>query len=389
MYGCLGIAVYCWAKLGKEDVDRVIWNIGLGLALTATLACHFYSVFALPAFYLGEVVRTARRHRVSWPTVAALMVSTATEGFYWPIIVGIRKLSSNYFEKPTLRSVPGMLHDSLPGLVIPIFAFLFLVAIFWVLNFRFTRPSVEEADGQFRDLAALALGFLLIPLLAWGAGIVFLKAFTTRYVLHGLYGVFILLPLFAARVFNRDRSLGLAMLLACGLPTSAFLLRGALANLEPQHCYDAFLQLEQALPNLDGDIVVSDPLVFTQVVNYSPALKARCIALWDRENELKYTGIDEVSLGAEHGVELGWYRAQAWSDYRQRNQAFLFLTVSDGESDLGWLRDYLKQAGRYGNVVLSAGPYLVVKAKPLEIKPAAPSLNPETKPRTQQPQFPR
>ena len=203
MYGCIGVAVYCWAKIGDDKFNRPLWNVALGLALTAALGCHFYSVFALPAFYLGEGVRTARRHRISWPTFWALVCATATVGVYWPIIIGIHKYSGSYFAKPSLKSVPQMLEDSMIGMPIALFVFLLFVAVLVILRFRFTRHIKSDDDNQFRDLTALALGFLLLPLLAWFAGVVVLKAFSAKYVLHGLFGVFLMIPLFAARFWGR------------------------------------------------------------------------------------------------------------------------------------------------------------------------------------------
>lgn len=76
MYGCFGLATYSWAKLGEDDSHTVAWNVALGIALTAALACHFYSVFVLLAFYLGEAVRTIRRRSVSRPTATAFVSPT-------------------------------------------------------------------------------------------------------------------------------------------------------------------------------------------------------------------------------------------------------------------------------------------------------------------------
>jgi hypothetical protein len=266
-----------------------------------------------------------------------------------------------------------MVNDSSHLLVIALFIFLVLVAIFSVLGFRFTREIECNEDGRFRELAAMALGFLLLPLFAWGADVAVLHTFATRYVLHWLFGLFLLFPLFAARVFRLDRSIGLALLVACGLPASAYIAQGAANNMRSPHYNDDFVLLERALPKLNGDILVSDPLVFTQIVNYSPTLKARCIHLWDREDELKYTGQDEVSMGYPDLVRMGWFRGQEWSDYPDRNGTFLFLTVPDSESDgAGWLRAYMKDADRYGRVVMKVGRYVIVAAKPLDLGHAVP-----------------
>jgi hypothetical protein len=366
MYGCFGLAIFCWVKTGEDEASGSVWNFTLFLSLAAALGCHFYSVFALPAFCLGEAVRTQRRGRIHWPTVAALLGASATVLLYLPIIVGARKFSGAYFEKPSLTSIPSMLIRSLDQLVIPLFAFLAFVALFATLGVHFPREEKLDESPRFRELTALGLGFLLIPLLAWGAGLLVLKAFTARYVLHGLFGVFLLLPLFAGRIFRLDRTLGLALLVACGLPALFFAEQGGKRLLKPSNPNADLAQLAAALPALKGDIAVSDPHLLLELLNYSPALKSKCIYLWDNKNELAFTSQDGFSHLAGSAANLGFFRAQAWSDYPDRDRAFLFLTTPDSESDgLGWLRADLEAEHRYGQVVAAPAKYRIVQANPL------------------------
>lgn len=380
MYGCLAAAVFCWAKAGKDRCNRIAWNTAFGLALAATLACHFYSVFVLPAFYLGEAVRTRLRRRASWPTLGALVGASATVLLYWPIIVAGRQYSGAYWGRPYLLSVPGMIGNSVTGLGIPLFAFLVFVAILVLLGIRFTFEAKSADAVHFRELTALSLGFLLLPLLAWGAGVLVLKAFADRYVLHGLFGVFLLLPLFAGRAFRLNRLLAVVLLVSCGLPGFLFVALGTARCLRaPSDSIAAasggarpldLALLERELPKLDGDILVSNPQVFMQMVSYSPALKAKCIYLWSRENELRLTGQDGFTHWAIDGVKMGWFRAKPWEDYPNKNKAFLFLAAPDGGSDgPGWLRAYIELGGRYGEVVMKVGQYEIVQAKPAEAEP--------------------
>jgi hypothetical protein len=365
MYGCFGLAIFSWVKTGEHSSHKTAWNITLALSLAAALGCHFYSVFALPAFYFAEAVRTQHRRRVSWPTVAALVVASATVLLYLPIIIGARQYSSSYFEKPSLTSVPSMLERSLDQLVIPLFAFLAFVALFATLGVHFSREEKFDDSPQFRELTALGLGFLLIPVIAWCAGLLVLKAFTARYVLHGLFGIFLLLPLFAGRMFRLDRSLGLALLMACGLPALLFAEQGTKRLLKPANPNADLAQLAAALPAFDGDIVVSDPHLLLELLNYAPALKSKCLYLWDSQKELTYTDQDGFSHLAKPAVEMGFLRAESWSDYSARNKTFLFLTTPDSEHDgLGWLRAYLESEHRYGPVQAKPAKWLVIQATP-------------------------
>jgi hypothetical protein len=367
MYGFLGAAIYCWDKAG--DRDRSWWNVAFGLAVAAMLGCHFYALFALPAFYLAEGVRTLRRG-VNWWTTGALVAASASELLYLPLVIGIRgRFLGVYWSTPHWGSIPRMLAGTMNGLAVPLYVFLLLAAALVALRFRFTpREYKDQANGRFRELTALAFGLLLVPLLGWLAGMLVFKAFVHRYVQHGLFGVFLLVPLFAARHFRADRSLGLALLVACGLPASLSVARGVAGDFKPPARHDDFAQLEQALPKLSGDIVVSNFLVFTPLVDYSPALRARCIYFWDREKELQYTGQDMLAYGAPALAQLGFFRGEPWSSYHDRDKAFLFLAAADSVPDgVGeWLRAYMKASDRYGEVVLRAGSLLIVRAKPVK-----------------------
>ncbi len=67
---------------------------------------------------------------------------------------------------------------------------------------------------------------------------------------------------------------------------------------------------------------------------------------------------------------MGWFRAEPWEDYPNKNKAFLFLAAPDGGSDgPGWLRAYIELGGRYGEVVMKVGQYEIVQAKPAEAEP--------------------
>jgi hypothetical protein len=366
LYGCLAVAIYCWDRAAD---GKTAWNVALGLALAAALGCHFYAVFALPAFYLGEVVRVLRRRRISWKTAGALLAASAAELFYLPIMLAIhRQYSAGYWSGPSLGSVPHMFEGIMRGLAMPLFIFLALAATFATLNLHFTDGFGEEHETGFREITALGLGLLLIPLLGWAAGVVVLKAFVDRYVLHGLLGVFLLVPLLTARVSRSNRLVGLALVAAFLLPASLSVGRGVAGDFKPPAEHRDFALIERALSNVNGDLVVSNFLVFTTLVDYSPTLKARCIYLWDTEKELKYTGQRAVSHGINSWAPLGRFRTEEWNKYPYRDKGFLLLTFKDCESDgtAGWLRAYMKESNRYGEIVKTVGPYVIVAAKPIE-----------------------
>ena len=375
LYGCLGAAIYCWAKIGDDRQNRAIWNAAFGVALAAALGCHFYSVFALPAFCLGEAVRTRRRRTVSWPTLGALFAASATLVFYFPIMAGMRQYSNAYFGRPHLGSVVDFANVNLNGFGLPLFAFLGLAGALAVFGFPSAPGAGNGPASHFCEITALALGFLLLPLLGWAAGVVVLKAFVDRYVLHGLFGVYLLLPLLAGRIFRFDRVLGLVLALACACQGLVFMARGAEgafkapdplrpATYGGARPVDLTLS-DDALTALPGDVVVTDFHVFLQMVDHSPRLKTKCIFLWDPEKERRYTGSDVMSRMSRNGASVGMFRSEPWNGYGNRDKEFLLLAKPSSETEVrGWLRAYLQSSGRYGEVVKQVGQYVVVAIKP-------------------------
>jgi hypothetical protein len=386
LWGCLTGAIYCWDKAG--DRSSVGWNVAFGLALAAAQGCHFYAVFALPAFCLAEGVRSLERRRLSWATVAALTAASATELLYLPFMSNLHRFLSPVprLDVPHLGSVPRMLVNNLNGLAIPLFACLLLAAACATLGLRLTPEPRGEGNTRTRGLAALGLGFLLIPWIGWGVELFALKVFEDRFVLHGLLGVFLLVPMLAAWWSRSDRLLGLALVTACALPAFITLERGIAGDFKAPAQYADFALLEHALPQMEGDVVVPDMFLFAEMVDYSPALKAKCIYLTDAEKELEYTGSEKLSLIFPKWAVITGLRTTKWRDYPYRDVGFLFLTLPDREPDssVEWLRPYLRASGRYGGTLMSLGRYVIVHAKAVDPSSAAAltvAKRPELQPR--------
>lgn len=379
MYGFLSLAVLSWCHLGKENSRRGLWTALLAVSLSLMLGCHFYSVFALPAFCLAEFVRTRRRQQIQWATWLAILGASATELLYLRIMAAAREYSDGYFGRPDFYSLPNMFRQSFPDAGLLLFIFLALagaVALVGVLvptPFRTSGvPMVARSTDP--EFVTLALVLSLIPVFGWVAGIVFLKAFVTRYVLHGLIGLFLLLPLLSSRLSKGNPVVALLLILTFGCQGLRVvgtgisdLLKAPNPMLSP-HASDAspfdLAAIQTAVSQLHSDVVVSDPQVLIEIANYSPELKSRCIYLADRENELKFNGKTTSSHMLPDLSRVNWVREASWSAYR--NSGFLLLTVSNAADDYGWLTAEIDQSHRRGSLVATAGKFIVIQVNPLQ-----------------------
>lgn len=377
MYGFLGLAVLSWCHIEKEGARRGFWTALLATSLSLMLGCHFYAVFALPAFCLAQFLRSRRQKQIAWATWLAILGASATEFLYLPIMKAAREYSDGYFERPDLHSLPRMFAQSLPDAGLSLAIFLVLVGavvLGGVLVPVRNMVSGSSVNNDFLDseFVALAWGIALVPIIGWVAGILFLKAFVTRYVLYGLIGLFLLLPFFASRLSKGNPVVALLLIGTFGFQGLLVVGRGVsdlLKAPDPMlapHVSDASLSdlaaIQSAVSTLDRDVVVSDPQVLIEAADYSPLLKSRCVYLADREKELRFNGKTTSSRMLPDLATLNWVRAMPWSVYR--NGGFLLLTVPDAEDDYGWLTTEVEQSRRRGPLVAHAGKFVIVQVNP-------------------------
>jgi hypothetical protein len=378
MYGFLAFAVLSWCQLGKDRVRRGLWTAALAASLTLMLGCHFYSVFALPAFILAEFIRTRRQARISWATWLAILGASATELFYLPIMAAAHQYSDGYFGTPNRYSLANMFGEAFPTAGLLLFIFLVFAALLalgatLVQTPRLASNASANRQALDREFAALAIGLSLIPVLGWLAGLFFLKAFVTRYVLHGLIGLFLLLPLVASRLSKGNPILAFLLILtfACqGMHVVAAGISDLMKAPDPMRSAYPFVArpfdltaIQSAVSRLHGDIVVSDSHVLIQLANYSPELKARCIYLADRGMEMEFTGKTTSTHEIDALSRVGWVRESPWSEYRQ--SGFLLLTTSQAGDDQSWVTTEVEQSQRRGPVVATAGKYVILQVNPL------------------------
>jgi hypothetical protein len=372
LYGCLAVTMYCWISMGYGNEESLGWNFAFGVALAATLACHFYSVFVLPAFLVGEYVRIRRRHAVSRPTLVAMCCAAASFLFYVPIAISIRNNTARVFwAKPSASDLQQLFEENLRHLPVELAVFLLVIGIFEIArsNFVVDKPLSPQGDERRdREVIALGLGLLALPVIAWVPSMTILKAWTGRYGLHGLLGLSLLIPLLSARLFKSDRVVGLALLLACATP-AAFTVGRGIFDLAVPTRERSFLQpLEAAVLRCRDQIVVSDPSSFIELTEQSPILKSHLIYLWDDVKELQFTGIGGPPRKPRKDKNWTSYFSGVipFENYSHKDDSFLLLTVPEGVQDgvFGWMRTYLKANNRWGRELEHIDPYIIVEVKP-------------------------
>jgi hypothetical protein len=361
MYGLLGASIYFWDRCSSSG--NKFAPLLLGLTLTSSMACHFYAVFSLPAFYLAELHRTLRNGKANWSVIIAVVGATASVLFYLPIILSARQFTSAYFLRPEWLSVPYMLEKALGGLGLPIVCFLVLVAFLrGVDNISLTRPNTFFRPDSNRSLFVLALAFTAIPFLGWIAGLTYLKAFVDRYVLHGLIGIFLLFPLIAHDFLKRNHGIALVLLISLSWSSFFYVVPGFAALPFPTQESPELKELQNRLDTMEGVIIVPDPILYVELVASSAVLKERCIYPIDHDKELLYTQQDTIGRVLASARELGLFRSVNWDAFPDRDRRFRYLLDTASKHNATWLTHHLRARDRTGRTLMNIGSYILMEA---------------------------
>jgi hypothetical protein len=101
--GFSAAAFLCW-QLRCDDVGGVAAVVGFGVSLMLATASHYYAVFVVIPFVIGEVVRYAARRRLDVPVLGAFAVAIVPLVIAAPLIRAAHELSPTFWAKPHLVS---------------------------------------------------------------------------------------------------------------------------------------------------------------------------------------------------------------------------------------------------------------------------------------------
>src|SRR5262249_27974877 len=194
----------CWQSLAEEKENRVLPLVGLWLSLAAAVACHYYSVLIPMAFALGEVARTLRRSKIDLLVWAVLVLSLAPLLPCLPLIGSARAYSGAFWARPKWGDLFDFYYFLLRSAEVPSAAALVLVVVSQAVFPAEDREPTGVSAGLLRHEVALAVGFLIIPLVAVALAMFLIGAFTERYALSAVLGLGVLMP-FAFQQLIRNR----------------------------------------------------------------------------------------------------------------------------------------------------------------------------------------
>ena len=346
--GFAAAAVLCH-QLRTDDVRPRLAVLGLALALAAATGMHYYGVLVVLPIALAEAVRVAMRRQVDWAVVAAFFAPIVPLAVSAPLIQEARRYSGAFWTEFDLGSAPEFFvfllrADVFSASRIPTwlgigFATVVLGAALIVL---LRRPRTAQTE------VAAAVGFLLIPLAGALVGELVTGAYVERYVLAGVIGPALLIPLALHRVAAGRRSAAVAASVVLALWFGVLFQywhRDIGVDIDRRERLVAFLE-EHIPPN--ETVAVAHPHDYLELARYAPSsVAAQLVRLSDPERALRYTG----SRSSEDGlVVLEGFAPLRIVAYDEQQAPFLLLRTVRGDAR-DWIDPALADDGARLDVV--------------------------------------
>jgi len=285
----------CCAACAWQRIDRSwAWAVALALSLGLAVSCHYYAVFAWPAFGLAEMLVLVCERRFRARAWLALAIGLVPFIVCWPLLANFRNVfGKTWWSAPRLGLIarsPMVLFKWAGGMWGP--ATTAVLAVFcmgWVVR---ALPIALSASFKWFPRgplklgeSGLALGLLGIPVIAVAAAYVAQGGMTDRYMMPAIVGAALSIGALTSTFRPTFRAAALSIiLLNCGLAELQSLWHYATGRtLDAQ---DAISRpCETFITSLGDDsppVVIADGLVYMQLALYcDPETRSRILAIAD------------------------------------------------------------------------------------------------------------
>lgn len=333
------------------------------------MSSHYYGVFVLVPFALGEAVRTITRRRLDMAVWAALAISVVPLAWHLPLIKAATVYSGAFWSPPQWFNLPDFYQDLLTPALIPVAAILILGTIYRAAVGHGPSPTVDrEHTLPLHELAAI-VGFVLIPPMTVVAAKLVTGAFVNRYALAAVIGLSALAGLSTELAFRRRpaaRGLVAACLAAWFVVSQARELRRSNGVSLPVSSPTIAQPAEwvAAVPDRDLPLVVADPHNFTVLSHYgAPAITSRIVYLADPDRALKVLGHNSVERGMVDLLQP-WFHMNVvpFEPFVATHSRFLVYGNFGGLAFLNWLAPELRAQGFHMELLNRDGDVMLLVA---------------------------
>ena len=296
MVGLFALALFAWTEAARNR-HRALHLPLLAATLAASVWNHYYGILIFLPIALGECTRWLQTRHVDRGIAAAFIAAALAIVPLYPLAAAARTQSESFWSPAAGTDVSGAYEFVFAPILERNFAYaaIAIAAVSVLLRARKSDRPVARRVPLYE--AAAGFGALLIPAIGVALGVLVTGVFVPRYVMSGVVGLSLVVPLI---VWQRNTRGGLGELLLCGFLVFAFVdsvgpsLKAAPVFVDP---FSSKPLLQGAITNGTG-VVSSSSLQFLQYWYYTPhALKGRVRYLADVEHAKRVMGSDTIDRG--------------------------------------------------------------------------------------------
>ena len=181
LIGATGIAFACWQSATRGSN---LARIGLMLTLAIAVSCHYYALFAVTAFAVGELTRTVLQRRLDVKTWLAMGLGVAPLLAYWPLM-SYQRAYAGLFGPPGLEFAQDTYKLLFGREILPLLGALALMAL-WPGR-RATEGEVAEPSIPRHEVMA-AVWLIGLPIVILVYAKVMGASAGQRYVIPTVLG---------------------------------------------------------------------------------------------------------------------------------------------------------------------------------------------------------
>jgi hypothetical protein len=340
MFGWTALTLLCWDRMGREGARRNAWRAAFALSLAALMSTHFYSILVLLPLGLGEITRWIQKRRIEWATVLCAAAGCIPYVFWLPILVSAsREYMAGLYYRVNFEHFYTF-YDSVILSLPFVGAFLLILAAMALRRSPVARVAPEPS--ALCAPASVCIGFLLIPVVGFLAGLLATGVFIPYHYTIAAVGIALGVPLALAAMSGGDRTIGLALFLAIaghGLFVTA---RGLSGYARREAPYPALAEVRKLIPEQHPDIVVPSPfefLPFQEATRADP--QNNLVYLYDAAKSRQILKVDTPDLNALHLRGITPARFEPFDEYIAAHGRF--YVAMTGDSMGVWLNTYLSE----------------------------------------------
>jgi hypothetical protein len=347
LLGLCGIAMISWQTAIHRETRRAVPLIALALCLGLSINTHYYGVLLIIPFLAAELFRAFRRKHPDWPVFIAIVVASATIGFVIPFAKAAAPFRHHDYFLAQNRMTPAVIATAYAeiflgkahvvahrgAIFLLITGFFLFAVIACVRQIRAQRISLPGPEFIFIVTLALlpVFGFLLAAAVT--------HVFEPRHMIAAIIGVSALVAISLDPLFRQQRIGRILILLVFGELGIIGLMHVRIERQQASDDRAAMILTPQQkaaiLATPSGKIYIQEPPAFSKAWYYEPdpGLRSRLVFVYSREQELRWSQMDVISLTEIHLHNFTNVPVESWESISAQPGDHIFVIYPNTQWD--------------------------------------------------------